>query len=99
MAGVDLVHVPYRANYMPDLLSNQVQMAINPIPQALALIRDGKLTVLAVTTKQRLGSLSQEHHAPSLQSLTALLSAAWALPLPRPCRNASSGCRTTAGSR
>jgi tripartite-type tricarboxylate transporter receptor subunit TctC len=57
MAGVDLVHVPYRANYMPDLLSNQVQLAINPIPQALALIRDSKLTVLAVTTKQRLGSL------------------------------------------
>jgi tripartite-type tricarboxylate transporter receptor subunit TctC len=42
---------------MPDLLSNQVQLAINPIPQALALIRDGKLTVLAVTTKQRLGLL------------------------------------------
>jgi tripartite-type tricarboxylate transporter receptor subunit TctC len=57
MAGIDLVHVPYRANYMPDLLSNQVQVAINPIPQALALIRDGKLTVLAVTTKQRIGSL------------------------------------------
>ena len=57
MAGIDVVHVPYRANYMPDLLSGQVQMAINPIPQALALIRDGKLTVLAVTTKQRLATL------------------------------------------
>lgn len=57
MAGVDLVHVPYRANYMPDVLSNQVQLAINPIPQALALIRDGKLTVLAVTTRQRLATL------------------------------------------
>jgi tripartite-type tricarboxylate transporter receptor subunit TctC len=57
MAGIDVVHVPYRANYMPDLLSGQVQVAINPIPQALALIRDGKLTVLAVTTKQRLATL------------------------------------------
>jgi tripartite-type tricarboxylate transporter receptor subunit TctC len=57
MAGVDLVHVPYRANYMPDLLSSQVQVAINPIPQALALIRDNKLTVLAVTTRQRLHTL------------------------------------------
>jgi len=57
MAGIDVVHVPYRANYMPDLLSGQVQMAINPIPQALALIRDGKLTVLAVTTKKRLATL------------------------------------------
>jgi tripartite-type tricarboxylate transporter receptor subunit TctC len=26
MAGVDLVHVPYRSSYMPDLLSGQVQL-------------------------------------------------------------------------
>ena len=43
MAGVDLVHVPYRGNYMPDLLAGQVQFAVNPIPQALELIRSGKL--------------------------------------------------------
>jgi len=42
MAGVDLVHVPYRGNYMPDLLAGQVQFAVNPIPQALELIRAGK---------------------------------------------------------
>ena len=57
MAGVDLVHVPYRASYMPDLLAGQVHVAINPIPQALALIRSGKLTVLAVTTTKRLAAL------------------------------------------
>src|SRR5262245_24183595 len=57
MAGIDMVHVPYRTNYMPDLLAGQVQVAINPIPQAYGLIRDGKLTVLAVTTKQRLALL------------------------------------------
>ena len=42
MAGVDLVHVPYRGNYMPDLLAGQVQVAVNPIPQALELIRSGQ---------------------------------------------------------
>ena len=57
MAGVDLVHVPYRGNYMPDLLAGQVQFAINPIPQALELVRTGKLTALAVTTTHRLGAL------------------------------------------
>ena len=57
MAGVDLVHVPYRGNYMPDLLAGQVQFAINPIPQALELIRAGKLTALAVTTTHRLAAL------------------------------------------
>jgi len=57
MAGVDLVHVPYRGNYMPDLLAGQVQFAINPIPQALELVRTGKLTALAVTTTHRLEAL------------------------------------------
>jgi tripartite-type tricarboxylate transporter receptor subunit TctC len=57
MAGVDLVHVPYRGNYMPDLLAGQVQFAINPIPQALELVRAGKLTALAVTTTHRLAAL------------------------------------------
>jgi tripartite-type tricarboxylate transporter receptor subunit TctC len=57
MAGVDLVHVPYRGNYMPDLLAGQVQFVINPIPQALELVRTGKLTALAVTTTHRLAAL------------------------------------------
>ncbi|MFL5093781.1 MAG: Bug family tripartite tricarboxylate transporter substrate binding protein [Xanthobacteraceae bacterium] len=57
MAGVDLVHVPYRGNYMPDLLAGQVQFAVNPIPQALELVRAGKLTALAVTTTHRLTAL------------------------------------------
>ena len=34
MAGVDLVHVPYRGNYMSDLLAAQVQVVFSPIPQA-----------------------------------------------------------------
>ena len=57
MAGVDLVHVPYRGNYMPDLLAGQVQFAVNPIPQALELIRSGQLRALAVTTTHRLATL------------------------------------------
>jgi tripartite-type tricarboxylate transporter receptor subunit TctC len=57
MAGVDLVHVPYRGNYMPDRLAGQVQFAVNPIPQALELIRSGQLRALAVTTNHRLAAL------------------------------------------
>jgi tripartite-type tricarboxylate transporter receptor subunit TctC len=57
MAGVDLVHVPYRTNYMSDLMSGVVQFVINPIPQALELVRSGKLRALGVTTLKRLASL------------------------------------------
>ncbi len=56
-AGVDLVHVPYRSSFMPDLLSGQVQMTINPIPQSMEYARTGKLRALAVTTAQRLPAL------------------------------------------
>lgn len=57
MAGVDLQHVPYRGVYMTDLIAGQVHVVINPIPQALELIRTGKLRALGVTTLKRLDSL------------------------------------------
>jgi tripartite-type tricarboxylate transporter receptor subunit TctC len=57
MTGLRLVHVPYRGNYMPDLLAGQVQVAFNPIAQALELIRNGKLRALAVTYATRAAAL------------------------------------------
>jgi tripartite-type tricarboxylate transporter receptor subunit TctC len=57
VAGIELQHVPYRTNYMPDLISGQVHLAINPIPQAIEFVRNGQLRGLAVTTAQRLPQL------------------------------------------
>ena len=54
MAGIDLVHVPYRGNYIPDLLSGQTQLLFGPIPQTIGFVRDGRLRALAVTTSKRL---------------------------------------------
>jgi tripartite-type tricarboxylate transporter receptor subunit TctC len=52
--GTKMVHVPYRGNYMADLLAGQVQVVFNPIAQALPLIRDGKLRAYGVTTAYRI---------------------------------------------
>jgi tripartite-type tricarboxylate transporter receptor subunit TctC len=57
MAGVDLVHVPYRSNYTSDLLGGQVQVAFNPISESIGYIRAGKLRALAVTTATRQATL------------------------------------------
>jgi tripartite-type tricarboxylate transporter receptor subunit TctC len=57
MAGVDLVHVPYRSNYMPDLLGGQVQVSFSSVPASIELIRTGKLRALAVTPSKRLPTL------------------------------------------
>jgi tripartite-type tricarboxylate transporter receptor subunit TctC len=53
MAGVDMVHVPYRGDYTSDLLAGRVQVAFNPISSTIELIRAGKLRALAVTTATR----------------------------------------------
>ena len=53
MTGVDLVHVPYRSSYMPDLLGGQVQLAFIGISEAIEYVGVDKLRALAVTTAMR----------------------------------------------
>jgi tripartite-type tricarboxylate transporter receptor subunit TctC len=57
MAGVNLVNVPYRSNYLPDLLAGQVQASFTPILQSIGYIMAGKLRALAVTGATRSDSL------------------------------------------
>lgn len=55
MAGVNMVHVPYRA--MPpaltDLIGGQVQAVFSTLPPAIAHVRAGRLRALAVTSAIR----------------------------------------------
>jgi tripartite-type tricarboxylate transporter receptor subunit TctC len=55
MAGVDLVHVPYRGGgpVMTDLLGGQVQVLFGSTSLTIEQIRAGKLRALAVTTATR----------------------------------------------
>jgi tripartite-type tricarboxylate transporter receptor subunit TctC len=57
MTGIDMVHVPYRGNYTPDLLSGVVQVAFPPIASVIGYIRAGKLRGLGVTTSTRSAEL------------------------------------------
>ena len=59
MAGLDLVHVPYRGEPVarPDLLSGQVQMMFGVVPSSLPYIRSGQMRALAVSTMKRLDVL------------------------------------------
>jgi tripartite-type tricarboxylate transporter receptor subunit TctC len=59
MAGVDLVHVPYRGSTpaLVDLLAGQVQVMFDVTPSSLPHIRAGKLRPLAVTTPERMDVL------------------------------------------
>ena len=55
MAGVELVHVPYRGapQAQTDLLGGQVQVSIDPLPASIEFVRSGRLRALAVTTATR----------------------------------------------
>lgn len=60
LAGVDMVHVPYKgsAPALVDLLGGQVQLMFDNIPSALPHIRSGKLKALATTGAKRDAALA-----------------------------------------
>ncbi len=55
MAGIDIVHVPYRGPgpAMTDLIGGQIQAFVVTVPTALGTIRSGKVRPLAVTSAAR----------------------------------------------
>jgi tripartite-type tricarboxylate transporter receptor subunit TctC len=67
MAGTDLVHVPYRGSYMPDLLGGQVQVTLAPMATVIESVKAGKLRALAVTSAARSDAL------PDVPSLSEFL--------------------------
>ena len=59
MAGVQLLHVPYKGSgpLTTDLLGGQIAMSFDTITPVLPHIKAGKLRALAVTTSKRSGAL------------------------------------------
>jgi tripartite-type tricarboxylate transporter receptor subunit TctC len=55
MAGIDLIHVPYRggAPALADLIGGQVQVSFADIASSIEFVRAGKLRALAVSTVAR----------------------------------------------
>ncbi len=55
MAGVDIVHIPYRGGALAaaDLMGGQVQMMIDVMPNAYPLAKGGRVRGLAVSTATR----------------------------------------------
>ena len=58
IAGVDLVHVPYKGNApaLADVIGGQVDMIFSALPPALPLAKAGKLRILGVPALERLAS-------------------------------------------
>ena len=78
MAGVKMVHVPYKGNApaLTDLVGGHVDLVFNGLTSALPLVKSGKLRALAVTSLNRAGALSD---APTLDEsgLKGFQAVAW----------------------
>ena len=59
MAGVNILHVPYRGSSqaLTDVIGGQVTMLFDNAPSSIPFINDGKLRVLAVSSTRRLANL------------------------------------------
>jgi len=59
MAGVEMVHVPYRASppAITDLMGGQVQVYFSPIAAGIEYVRAGRLRALAVSSAKRTDAL------------------------------------------
>jgi tripartite-type tricarboxylate transporter receptor subunit TctC len=66
LAGVDLVHVPYRGAgaVLQDLMGGSVQVLVTSAPTVLSLIQSGNLRALMVTSEERLATLPDVPSAP-----------------------------------
>jgi tripartite-type tricarboxylate transporter receptor subunit TctC len=79
MAGVDLLHVPYKgsAPAMSDLLGGQVQLMFSDAPTALPHIKSGRLRALGVGSPQR-SALAPEIPTIAEQGVKGYESYSWA---------------------
>ncbi|SHK01650.1 Tripartite-type tricarboxylate transporter, receptor component TctC [Roseomonas rosea] len=59
MAGIDIVHVPYRgaAPAMTDLVAGQIGMLFDNLPAVLPQVREGRVRALAVAGEKRASAL------------------------------------------
>jgi tripartite-type tricarboxylate transporter receptor subunit TctC len=57
-AGIDLMHVPYRGGgeSLASVVTGETSVYLGPLPAMMALIKQGRLRVLAVTTAKRISA-------------------------------------------
>ena len=58
MSGVDMLHVPYRGNPLPDLLGNQVQVYFAALTQSIEVVRANKVRAIGLTAPVRVEMLA-----------------------------------------
>jgi tripartite-type tricarboxylate transporter receptor subunit TctC len=73
MAGIQTVHIPYRGSgpAVLDIAAGQVQFGYNSLASGLALIREGRIRPIAVTSHERMPQLPDVPAVAEYQPLAA----------------------------
>jgi tripartite-type tricarboxylate transporter receptor subunit TctC len=73
MAGIQTVHIPYRGSgpAVLDIAAGQVQFGYNSLASGLALIREGRIRPIAVTSRERMPQLPDVPAVAEYQPLAA----------------------------
>jgi len=58
-AGFEAQHVPFRGDYMVDVVAGRIDFSVAPVGTVIGLVRDNKLSALAVGAAQRSFALPQ----------------------------------------
>jgi tripartite-type tricarboxylate transporter receptor subunit TctC len=58
-AGFDAQHVPFRGDYVVEVVAGRIDFSVAPVGTVISLVRDGKLAVLAVGAAKRSFALPQ----------------------------------------
>jgi tripartite-type tricarboxylate transporter receptor subunit TctC len=53
MTGIKFTHVPYKGNYLTDLMGGQVPLAFSPLSAMAEYVKDGRVHGIGVTTAAR----------------------------------------------
>lgn len=59
MAGVKMVHIPYKGSPLPDVMAGQVPLAFEPATTAIPLVKMGRVRALAITSARRNAALPE----------------------------------------
>jgi len=59
MTGIKFTHVPYKGNYLTDLMGGQVPLAFSPLSAMAEYVKDGRVHGIGVTTAARASILPE----------------------------------------
>jgi tripartite-type tricarboxylate transporter receptor subunit TctC len=57
-AGLTMTHVPYKENYLPDLIANRIDVAFDASTTTIANLKGGKVRALGISSAHRVEALA-----------------------------------------